>query len=169
MKLLFLLFITTFSFSFELKYKTFSADFNQSVESNKKVINYTGKVFVKNSLIFWDYKTPIEKKIWVTNFNKIYIYEPDLEQVTIYKNSSSKDFFQLLTTATQIDDNLYKKQFDKKEIFFKTQNGMVKKIYYKDKIDNLVTLNFKNIEKKEFNNSLFLPSFPKDVDIIYAK
>ena len=62
MKLLFLLFITTFSFSFELKYKTFSADFNQSVESNKKVINYTGKVFVKNSLIFWDYKTPIEKK-----------------------------------------------------------------------------------------------------------
>ena len=45
---------------------------------------------------------------------------------------------------------------------------MKTKIYYKDKIDNLVTLNFYNIKPKEFNLSTFVPKYPDYVDIIYS-
>jgi len=168
MKPLILIFFMIFSYGFELKYKSFESDFNQSVESENKTIHYQGKVYIKDNLVFWHYTKPIEKKIWAT-LNKIYIYEPDLEQTTIHNISKKDNFFELLKTAKKVKNNLYVKNFDNKKIYFLIKNKMIKKIYYKDKIDNLVTLNFYNISPKNFKLDLFMPKYPKYVDIIYAK
>ena len=46
---------------------------------------------------------------------------------------------------------------------------MIKKIYFKDKIDNLVRINFYNIVPKELNVSFFMPNYPDYVDVIYGK
>jgi len=168
MKHLILLVFIIFGYSFEIKYKTLTTDFNQTIKSDNKTIIYKGKLFIKDNLIFWHYKKPIEKKIWVLQ-NKIYVYEPDLYQVTIYSKNKDDDFFNLLKTAKKIDNNLYVKKYNDKTIYFSIKNGLVKKIYYKDKIDNLVTLNFYNTNKGDINKSLFKPSFESDVDIIYSK
>jgi len=168
MKHLIVIFMIIFSYGFDIKYKSFESDFNQTVKSENKVILYTGKVYVNNNLVYWHYLKPIEKKIWAIN-NKIYVYEPDLEQVTIYKTSKKDNFFDLIKTAKKEKNNLYLKKYDNKNIYFEVNNKLVKKIYYKDKIDNLVTLNFYNIKPKEFNISFFKPKYPEYVDIIYAK
>ena len=168
MKHIILIFMIILSYGFDIKYKSFESDFNQSVKSENKIIHYEGKVFVDNNLVYWHYIKPIEKKIWATN-DKIYVYEPDLEQVTIYQKSNNDNFFKLLKTAKKIDKNTYLKKYDNKNIYFKTKNDLITKIYYKDKIDNLVTLNFYNVEKKEFNNSIFQPKYPDYVDTIYSK
>jgi len=168
MKLIIILFYIIFSYSFELKYNSFEAEFNQSVESDNKTIHYYGKVAVNSNLIFWHYLKPIEKKIWVTT-DKIYIYEPDLEQVTIHSISKKDNFFKLLKESRKIDNNLYSKKIENKTIFFKVDKKMIKKIYYKDKVDNLVTLNFFNIKKREFQKKRFIPNYPEYVDKIYMK
>ena len=168
MKHIILILFIVFSYGFELKYKSFESDFNQSVKSDNKVIKYEGKVFINNNLVYWHYTKPIEKKIWAT-LDKIYVYEPDLEQVTIYTKNKNDDFFELLKTAKLIKKDIYMKEYDNKKIYFKVDNNLVKKIYYKDKIDNLVTLDFYNISPKNFKLDLFMPKYPKYVDIIYAK
>jgi len=168
MKQILLVFIIVISHGFELKCKSFESDFNQTVKSENKTIFYKGKVYINNNLVYWHYMKPIEKKIWSTN-NKIFVYEPDLEQVTIYKTTKKDNFFKLIKTAKKLKENLYLKKYNNKDIFFNVKNNMINKIYYKDKIDNLVTLNFYNIEKKEFNLSLFKPKYPEYVDIIYTK
>jgi len=168
MKYILILFLVVFSFGFDLKYKSFQSDFNQSVQSDNKTIYYSGKVYIQNSLVFWNYQKPIIKKIWAT-YNKIYVYEPDLEQVTIYNTSKNDNFFELIKTATKIKKNLYLKEYNNKKIYFVLEDGMIKKIYYKDKIDNLVTLNFYNIKPKKFDLTTFNPKYPQWVDIIYSK
>jgi len=168
MKHIILILFIVFSYGFELKYKSFESDFNQSVKSDNKVIKYEGKVFINNNLVYWHYTKPIEKKIWAT-LDKIYVYEPDLEQVTIYTKNKNDDFFELLKTAKLIKKDIYMKEYDNKKIYFKVDNNLVKKIYYKDKIDNLVTLNFYDTKQKEFNLSFFEPKYPQYVDVIYSK
>jgi len=167
MKYIILMFLIVSSYSLELKYKNFESDFNQTVKSENKVIKYQGKVYINNNLVYWDYTSPIEKKIWSNS--KIYVYEPDLEQVTIYQKGKDDDFFTLLKTAKKVKKNLYLKKYDNKNIYFVVKNGMITKIYYKDKVDNLVTLNFYNIKQKDFNLSFFIPNYPEYVDKIYAR
>ncbi len=168
MKKILVLFLTILSYGLEIKYKEFSADFNQTVKSENKIIKYNGQIDVDNNLVFWHYTKPIEKKIWAT-LTKIYVYEPDLEQVTIHNIAQNDNFFTLLKTAKKIKDNLYMKNYDNKNIYFVVQNQMITKIYYKDKIDNLVTLNFYNIKPQKFKIDTFTPKYPEYVDIIYSK
>ena len=61
MKYIASLFLIVSLFGFNLKYKNFSAEFNQSVKSEDKTINYEGKLYIKNSLVSWHYQKPIEK------------------------------------------------------------------------------------------------------------
>jgi len=142
MKYIASLFLIVSLFGFNLKYKNFSAEFNQSVKSEDKTINYEGKLYIKNSLVSWHYQKPIEKTIWTTLDNKIYIYEPDLEQVTIYNSSKQDNFFKLIESAKKVEKNLYLKKYDGKNIYFKVKDGMISKIYYKDKIWYFVKFKF---------------------------
>ncbi len=170
MKIFFTTLITTLIsllYAFNLKYTQFSTDFNQTIKSNNKTISYKGKLYIKNDLILWKYLYPTSKTIWITN-NKIYIYEPDLYQVTIYNNQKKDSLFELIKSANKIKPNLYVKKYNDKTIYFQTKNGLIDKIYYKDKIGNLVTLNFYNTKKENISKLFFIPKYPKDVDFIYA-
>lgn len=171
MRLFFILLLALFSYGFEFNYKSITADFNQSVttEDGKKIF-YRGKIYAKvPNLMLWHYEKPIEKKIWI-NFSKVEVYEPNLIQVTIYNNSSKDNFFKLLKEAKKIDETTYLKHFNQKDIYFKVNNSNLKRIYYKDKIDNFVEIKFFN-QKTDINisNNTFMPTYPEYVDTIYAK
>ena len=142
----------------------FRADFTQTITSDKKTLNYKGELYLKNNLIYWHYTKPIEKKIWITD-KKVYVYEPDLYQVTISKRPQL-DLIKIVKNAKKIEGNEYLAQIDKKKIYFiftKTLN----KLWYEDEVGNLITIKFNNQSKKELNSSLFKPQFPSDVDFIY--
>jgi outer membrane lipoprotein carrier protein len=89
MKKLFFL-IATFLYAITLP-KEFSANFTQTITSSDKKITYKGKVYKLGNEIVWNYTYPSKKTIWVKE--KIYVYEPDLYQVTIInkKNTTLND------------------------------------------------------------------------------
>jgi len=143
----------------------FSADFIQTIDSNGKKLIYKGKIFFKNPKILWQYTYPNEKYIWISD--KIYIYEPDLYQVTIAKKP---DFTltNILKNAKKINNNTYETKLKDKEVYF-IYDKTLKKLWYKDEIGNLVTIKFKNQKDEKLNNKLFIPYYPNDVDIIYQR
>lgn len=171
MRLFFVLLLGIFSYGFDFNYKSITADFNQSVQTEDgKKIFYSGKIYAKvPDLMLWHYKEPIEKKIWI-NFSKVEVYEPNLIQVTIYNNSSKDNFFKLLKDSKKIDNNTYIKHFNDKDIYFKVSKDMLNKIFYKDKIDNLVEIKFFNQKTDtNINSNIFIPTYPEYIDKIYAK
>ena len=143
----------------------FEANFTQTITSQDKKITYKGKIFYKNGKILWKYSYPVEKYIWINN--KVYVYEPDLYQVTI----SPKPKFTLqniIHNAKHLKNNLYEAKINDKKIYF-LYDKTLKYLKYKDKMDNLVEINFSNQSTKELNSTLFIPNYPKDVDIIYQR
>ena len=71
--------------------KTLSADFTQTVQNAQlsTVDDSSGKLWISRPGKFrWDYKKPYEQQI-VSNGEKIWIYDTDLEQVTL-KNAKSE-------------------------------------------------------------------------------
>jgi len=143
----------------------FEANFKQTITSQNKKITYKGKIFYKNGNILWKYSYPVEKYIWIKD--KVYVYEPDLYQVTI----SPKPKFTLqniINNAKHLKNNLYEATINDKKIYF-LYDKTLKYLKYKDKMDNLVEINFSNQSTKKLSPNLFVPNYPKDVDIIYQR
>ncbi|TVZ39200.1 outer membrane lipoprotein carrier protein [Alteromonadaceae bacterium 2753L.S.0a.02] len=77
---------------------TFTATFEQRIfdKTNAPLQQTEGKVIVKNpGKFYWSVKPPFEQLV-VTNGSKLWVYDPDMEQVTVYQ----KD--QLDATPAQI-------------------------------------------------------------------
>jgi len=160
MRVLFLL----ISFLFAIKLpQTFSAQFIQTIKSDDKKIIYKGSVEVNNEKIFWSYNYPNKKYIWVEN--KIYIYEPDLEQVSIAEKKTSLK--EIIKKAKKIKNNLYLAKIDNTNYYF-IYDKTLKKLYYTDKLGNKVEILFFN-QSNKIDPSHFQKKFPKDVDYIYLK
>jgi outer membrane lipoprotein carrier protein len=115
---------------------------------------------VNKNIIYWKYTYPNLKEIWIKD--KVYIYEPDLMQVTISKKPKL-NLFKILKNAKKLKNNLYVAFADNKEIYF-IYDKRLKKAYYTDDIGNRVEIYFKKIDK---NISIPPLNFPKDIDIIY--
>jgi len=145
--------------------KSFSADFVQTINSNGKKLVYKGKIFFKNPKILWKYTYPIKKYIWINK--KVYIYEPNLYQVTITKKP---DFTltSILKKAKKIKKNTYEAKLKDKKIYF-IYDKTLKKLWYKDEMENLVTITFNNQKDKKLDNKIFIPIYPKDIDILYQR
>ncbi len=165
MKKLFVLlffFITLNALTFP---KNFEANFTQSIINQNKKLIYKGKVFYKNGKVLWKYTYPVKKYIWINN--KVYIYEPDLFQVTI----SPKPKFTLqniLENAKKIKDDEYYTIINNTKIIFKLKK-FIQFLKYKNKIGNLVEIKFFNQKNTSLNNKLFIPNYPKNVDIVYQR
>jgi len=143
--------------------KYFSADFIQKIYSEGKTLTYKGKIYTDSKNVFWKYIYPNEKYIWVNN--KVYVYEPDLEQVTISKKPKL-NLFDAIKKAKKIKNNEYTANIDNKQINF-IYNKFLQKVWYIDDVGNKVVIEFKNQSTKKIKNKLFIPAFPKDIDIIY--
>jgi len=158
------LILLTFTISFALNIPSnFKANFIQTIKSDNQKIEYKGEIFYKNGKILWKYTYPTEKYIWIGK--KVYIYEPDLYQVTITKRPKF-NLENILKNAKKINSHTYKTTINNTKVTF-IYDKFLQKLSYKDKVGNRVEIVFSNYSTKELNNSLFTPNFPKDVDIIY--
>ena len=163
-KIILLLFLLKFSFALTIP-NSFSANFIQTINSNEKILTYKGKIFFKNPKILWKYTYPNEKYIWIND--RVYIYEPDLYQVTISKKPEFT-LTDILKNAKKIKDHTYKTKLKNKTVYF-IYDKTLKKLWYKDELGNLVTIKFTNQKEKNLNPDIFIPNYPKDVDIIYQR
>jgi outer membrane lipoprotein carrier protein len=141
--------------------KTFKADFVQTVTSQNGVLKYKGVVCMKNDEIFWKYEYPQVKYIWVKK--EIYVYEPDLMQVTIAKRGSLT-LENILKHSKKIKKDLYLTVLNKTKVYF-VYDKTLKKLYYTDKLGNKIEILFFNQSTCK-NDEVFKLNFPKDVDII---
>ncbi len=160
MKIFKLIILPIFSFALSLP-QSFSADFNQTIISNKNTLHYSGKIFYKNKNIVWKYIKPYSKIIWIKD--KIYVYEPDLMQVTIMNRKKSLD--KLLKNAKKVKQNLYVATYEGKKYYFVFDNRL-KKLYYNDDMGNKVEIIFYNY-KNNAPTKEFEINFPEEVDVIY--
>jgi len=142
--------------------KEFSAKFIQTIKSDGKTITYKGEVFKNNNEIVWKYTYPTDKTIWIKD--KIYIYEPDLMQLTI-ANRQNGTLNDILSRAKKIKDHLYVADIDHKKIFF-IYDKTLKKIYYTDDLGNRVEIKF-SAQKNRADKNVFKLNFPQDVDVVY--
>ena len=143
----------------------FESNFTQTIINKDKKIIYKGKIFYKSGKILWKYTYPVEKKIWI--LNKVYIYEPNLMQVTITKKPTLT-LNTILKNAKKIKGNLYKTTINKTTVYF-TYDKTLKTLKYKNKMDDLVKIKFFNQKNSNIKDNIFIPNYPKDVDIIYQR
>lgn len=158
--LLFFIFTTLFAINLP---PYFSATFTQKIYSDNKTLTYKGEVYTNSKDIFWKYTYPEEKYIWIKD--KVYVYEPNLIQLTITKKPKI-NLFNVIKKATQIDKNKYIAQIDNKKIYF-IFDKTLKKAWYKDDLGNKVVFTFKNQSNKKIDNTIFIPTSSKEVEIIY--
>jgi outer membrane lipoprotein carrier protein len=140
--------------------KNFTAKFIQYIYQNDKKLKYEGIVILNNNKVYWKYIYPIAKEIWIKD--KVYVYEPDLMQITISKKPKL-NLFKILKNAKKLNKKLYAAIANNKEIYF-IYDKTIKKAYYTDDIGNRVEIYFKKLDK-----NLKIPplNFPKDIDVIY--
>ena len=144
--------------------KNFEADFTQTINSNGKKLYYKGRIFYKKGRILWEYSYPVKKYIWIND--KVYVYEPDLMQVTISKRPEFT--LQNILKNAKKEKNFYITKIENKKVYF-TYDKTLKSLHYKDDAGNLVTITFSNFSTKPLKKSLFIPRYPDDVDIIYQR
>jgi len=145
------------------------SNFKQSIvnEQNSK-ITYKGKMYAtkQDNQALWEYKSPIEKKIYYKSGN-IVIIEPELEQVIFAKLSKIPNVLSLLNSAKQVSDNKLVTTFNKIKYIITTDGDKIKRIDYVDEIQNRVTIEFSNQKTNgKINSAVFSYTIPADYDIL---
>jgi len=161
-------FISSLSANILKNIKTFDADFEQKIiNPSKKEIIYNGHLFIKEpSYILWKYKEPVIKNVYVIN-NFAIIDEPELEQAILSKLQNEIDIIELIKTAEKISEDKYLANIYDVDYTLTTKDQKIKKIEYKDALENSVIISFSNIvQNKEIDDELFKFLPPKHYDII---
>ena len=163
---LFITFITQIIAQINLE--SFQANFLQNITNDQnRTLHYEGKIFYqKPSTIKWIYEKPI-KKIILIQGKRAQIIEPELEQVTI-RTISAPNLFAMLQNAKHIQKNRYSIKVGKREYFFTLEDGVPKKVWYKDELGNYVEITFKNVAlNKPIDPTTFTIKVDPNWDIIY--
>ena len=167
MRLIFLLFISNY-FLFAFSFKTFEADFLQSVKNeDNKLIKYSGKIYLNEKAnVLWKYKKPFKKDVLIRN-NNVYIIDYELEQVIIKVLKEDLSLFDIMKKAKKESNNLYKATVNKKDFFLKVFNNVLEEIFYKDNFDNQVKIKFKKQKINEtLRRNIFNLVLPNDFEVI---
>ncbi|EJF06495.1 outer membrane lipoprotein-sorting protein [Thiovulum sp. ES] len=149
--------------------KTLKAEFQQIVESDGKRIAYSGELYIKQPhFILWKYIKPVEKYLYL-NGKKLFLLEPELEQVIIKRVDKSLKMLQILENAEKVDEKRYIAKIDERDyLIILDQVGKIKRIIYKDELDNSVSLSLFEVEENGYiPTTKFLPEIPEDFDKIY--
>ena len=80
------------------------ADFKQQIQGERGAIPvlYSGKIYAANNKVKWEYDKPLVKEVYLEK-NVAYIYEPQLQQVTIGTLKENVDFIRILKQVKWID------------------------------------------------------------------
>ena len=168
--------------------RTYQADFNQVVldAEGNKIQESSGRLWIKRPGKFrWDYKVPFTQKI-IGDGKKVWIYDPELKQVTVkdYQGSVSQTPALLLAGNQKLTNNFIIKNLGAKKnitwISLKSkrqqENFSVIKIGFKNKkllvlelVDSFgqtTRINLKNVkENLSLNKRIFRLTPPEGVDI----
>ena len=167
-RVLFILILVIANLYAKINIETFHSKFIQTITNDQnKTLRYEGEIWFKKPLLVkWVYKKPNYKEIYFIA-NKVTIVEPDLEQITIRHIQKNIDIFQLLSNAKKIADNHYVAKSEESTFHIFMQDGLLQRVTYKDKLDNINEIRF--IEPKqniEINMSVFHIPIHEDWDII---
>jgi outer membrane lipoprotein carrier protein len=149
--------------------KTLKAEFQQIVESDGKKISYSGELYIKQPhFILWKYLKPVEKYLYL-NGKKLFLVEPELEQAIVRRVDKSLKMLEILKTAQKVDDKRYVAKIENRQyLIILDQVGKIKRIIYKDDLDNSVSLTLFDVEENGYiPTSKFLPQIPEYFDKIY--
>ncbi|NOY72422.1 MAG: outer membrane lipoprotein chaperone LolA [Gammaproteobacteria bacterium] len=170
------------------KVKTFKAQFSQVVidDNGNEIQNSSGIVYLARPDQFrWDYQKPYEQVI-VGDGEKIWIYEPDLDQVTVKHQGAAIDNTpaQMLASDVPIEKNflindlglkgeeawveLIPKQKEATFLLIKLafQKGGLSKMLLGDSLGNQTELIFTQVQSNaELEKNIFIFTPPDDVDV----
>lgn len=168
--------------------KNLTADFRQvSLDQKGKPTHTSHGVFYLNrpGKFRWDYKKPFIQEI-VSDSNKVWFYDADLEQVTIKKLDDSLGSTPALLLSGDIaleekfsiekqgvDEGLQwiklspkKKESEFNYILIGLNDGVLGGMELSDNFGQLTRIYFSNVKKnKKLDNSIFTFVAPKGVDI----
>lgn len=164
-----LFFLAVFSLWADLAdFKTLRADFVQTVvnDLNKSIV-YKGVVYLSApSRARWDYKTPVEKSIYVDH-DRVVVYEPDLFQATLMDAEEELDLFRAFRQAKPAGPGKYTADFRGSTLHITTENGLLQTIRFTDQVENEVTIRFSHHEKDlELDEALFIFRPGPEIDLI---
>ena len=160
--------IISLGFSNILEINSFEADFKQVVTNDaQNKLTYEGHVSaIKPQSALWIYTKPTQKQIYIDS-SRATIIEPDIEQVIIKHISTSFDFFNMLSNAKKVQDNIYVATFQNIKYKIELQNNNIHSITYTDELENQVVITFSHqVKNKKINKELFIPIIPMGFDII---
>lgn len=150
---------------------SFRAAFVQQVKNTKgKVIKYRGSIiFNAPSEIKWNYKSPTKKEV-CSSGKKLVVIDHDLEQVSYYQIDKGFNLAKVLQQAKLYKGNTYTtNSAGTLYTIVLNAQGEVEQIAYKDNLDNVVNIIFKNItyRNSKIDSSRFVCARPKNYDTIY--
>ena len=151
----------------------FGASFVQKVTTpTHKTIRYSGTLNINKTRAFrWKYVHPKAKEI-CGDGAEVRIVDHDLEQVIVYRVGGLLDLMQLLKRAQRYRDQLYTAKYHGVTYTLKlNQQGRIEQIAYKDDLDNVVHIRFRNIQylDRSFGQEDLVCPVPKGYDIVREK
>jgi len=167
-----------------------SADFEQYEINAVEVMSEksTGKVWLKAPNQFkWEYQKPIPQLI-IASGEKVWIYDEDLEQVTIKRQNNKQNPIYVLLNKEQTEANytivMEQKEADANEIkwiqllpkapsdevkivWLGVENNNLTVLKLKDQLDNIVVFEFNNIKRNpKVGKDFFEFEIPKGTDVL---
>lgn len=152
--------------AFDVNYKSFGADFTQSVRSNDALIEYSGSFIITQNKAFWDYKKPVLKQLFISK-NELIILEPELEQAMITSLDKVPNLSAIFKSAKKLSNTRYEATYEGVRYNISLENDEIKSISYKDELDNAVSITLFNV-RRDFvvDESIFEAKIPKNYDIL---
>lgn len=131
-----------------------------------KEIIYTGEIFIDGENLLWKYKTPLEKSILIKG-SEVVITEPEIYQITVVRREEGINLKKIYDSSKAKSKSIREVMVDGVLMELHEGEEFIKKILFKDKLDNSVSIEFSAIESGEKNAAHFTAHFPDDFDVVY--
>ncbi len=152
-----------------IEMQSFYAKFVQRITNDQnRTITYRGEVaYEAPDRTIWRYESPTKKTILIQG-SRVIVVEPELEQATFSQLRKDRQIFSLLQKARKVAPGRYVLSLDEKNLsIFTDANDTIKRVRFKDEMDNDVEVEFVDRQKDiELDDSFFEVKIPADFDRI---
>lgn len=146
------------------------ADFKQQIQGERGAIPvlYSGKIYAANNKVKWEYDKPLVKEVYLEK-NVAYIYEPQLQQVTIGTLKENVDFIRILKQVKKTANDTYQTTIGNVIYSVVVKDSLPYLLSYKDSLDNNVSIVFSNVKMNiPIDSQIFIFQPPDNVEYIEA-
>ncbi len=170
--------------------KTMKAKFTQEIKEGQKIIQSSdGEIFLQRKNKFRWVSTLPTSQLIISNGDVIWIYDEDLEQVSIKKvdeNNQTTPIFLLSSYQSTLEKDYYVELTHKKDtetyhlvpknnsdnsytwIDLTYKNNVLFQIILKDKLDQITKLSLRDVSiNMQLSQGLFSFVPPKGIDVVY--